>query len=149
MGLTVSSKIMLWSAACEKTRSKLYDLLFKALAPINRSMTLPLTPSVLTMTALFSLTSRSLRPRHRTTTLMLVASAPPTTESADDADASKSRSLRLIPVAAVVVVVVARDDTDSDGDTAPERATWAGTWWWRAADGRVEGGLRLLALEVG
>jgi hypothetical protein len=49
---------MAWSAAGENTRSKLYDLLLSALAPMDSSIIWPLTPSELTTTALFSLTSR-------------------------------------------------------------------------------------------
>jgi hypothetical protein len=75
-------------------------------------MALPLTPSVSTMTVLFSLTSRWLRPLQRTTTLMLVSSKPPMSSD------SKSRSLRFVPVV----------DTDSAGDTArdPRPARWTG-----------------------
>ena len=72
------------------------------------SICLPLAPSVLSTTALFSLTSRSLRPRHRTTTLMLVASP---------SSASNSRSLRFMPVDEV-----ATDIKDSAGDAAPARS---------------------------
>jgi hypothetical protein len=72
---------------------------------------LPFVPSVSTTTVLFSLTSRSLRPLHRTTTLMLVDSPP--------SSASNSRSLRFVPV----VAVVAADDTDSAGDIAPLRSS--------------------------
>lgn len=43
---------------------------------MDNSTFLPLTPSVDTTTPLFSRTSRSLRPRHRTTTLMFVSSPP-------------------------------------------------------------------------
>lgn len=53
---------------------------------MDRSTFLPLTPSVETTTPLFSRTSRSLRPRHRTTTLMFVSSS-----------CSKSLSLRFAP----------------------------------------------------
>lgn len=105
IGLTVSSKIMFWSAAWEKTRSKLYERLLMALGPIDSSTFLPLTVSVLTTTLLFSRTSRSLRPRHRTTTLMFVSSTP----------GSKSRSLRFVPMVFVEAM-------DAAGDTAPARS---------------------------
>ncbi len=55
---------------------------------MDSSTFLPRTPSVETTTPLFSRTSRSLRPLHRTTTCMFVSSPP---------SASKSRSLRLMP----------------------------------------------------
>lgn len=56
--------------------SKWYALLLNALGPIDSSTILPLTPPVDTTTPLFSRTSRSLRPRQRTTTLMFVSSLP-------------------------------------------------------------------------
>jgi len=74
MGDTTSSNIMFWSAAGEKTLSNWYVLLLSALAPMDRSRAVPLIPLVDTTTPLFSRTSRSLRPLHRTTTLMLVSS---------------------------------------------------------------------------
>ena len=67
---------------------------------------LPLTPSVDTTTALFSLTSRWLRPRQRTTTLILVDSL---------SSGSKSRSLRLVPTVADVLTEV----IEFAGETAP------------------------------
>ena len=70
-----------WSAAGEKTLSKWYVLLDSALGPIDNSTFFPRTPSVDSTTPLFSLTSRSLRPRHRTTTLMLVSSPASTSSS--------------------------------------------------------------------
>src|SRR5690242_17459390 len=73
MGATTSSKIMPWSAAGEKTLSNWYVLLPSALGPMESSTALPLMPLVETTTPLFSRTSRSLRPRQRTTTLMLVS----------------------------------------------------------------------------
>ena len=54
--------------------SNVYVLFDSAFGPIDRSTVFPLAPSVETTTPLFSLTSRSLRPRHRTTTRMLVSS---------------------------------------------------------------------------
>jgi hypothetical protein len=76
---------MFWSAAGEKTLSNWYVLLLSALGPMDSSTVEPLIPLVVTTTPLFSRTSRSLRPRHRTTTLMLVSSP----------SASNSRSLRF------------------------------------------------------
>jgi hypothetical protein len=77
---------MLWSAAGEKTLSNWYVLLLSAFEPMERSTVDPLMPFVVTTTPLFSRTSRSLRPRHRTTTLILVSSPP---------SCSNSRSLRF------------------------------------------------------
>jgi hypothetical protein len=68
------------------------------------SRLLPLTPSVARTTALFSRTSRSFRPLHRTTTLIFVSSS----------SCSKSRSLRFVPT------VVATETIDSAGDAAPD-----------------------------
>lgn len=112
---------MFWSAAGEKTRSKLYVLLLSELAPMDSSTSLPLTPSVLTTTVLFSLTSRLLRPRQRTTTLMLVSSPP--------ASESRSRAFRLVPAV----------EMESAGDAAPLRSRAAPrreptTDAWRAVD---------------
>lgn len=106
MGLTTSSNIIDWSDACEKTRSKTYVLLLSALGPMDNSICLPMAPSVLTTTALFSRTSRSLRPRHRTTTLMFVSSL----------NSSKSRSLRFRPA------FVGAEALDSAGDAARDRS---------------------------
>lgn len=66
------------------------------------------------MTVLFSLTSRGLRPRQRTTTLILVS------RPASGAGVSKSRSLRLLP-AVMPVPVLVPEARDSAGDTAPKR----------------------------
>jgi hypothetical protein len=85
MGDTTSSKTMFWSAAGEKTLSNWYVLLLSAFAPMESSTVEPLMPLVVTTTPLFSRTSRSLRPRHRTTTLIFVSSL----------SVSNSRSLRL------------------------------------------------------
>jgi hypothetical protein len=74
IGDTTSSKTIFWSAAGEKTLSNWYVLLLSALEPMESSTVLPLIPFVETTTPLFSRTSRSLRPRHRTTTLILVSS---------------------------------------------------------------------------
>lgn len=105
IGLTTSSKTMDWSAACEKTRSKEYVLLLRAFGPMDSSTCFPITPFVLTTTALFSWTSRLLRPLHRTTTVMFVSSLK-----------SNSRSLRLMPAAGEGAV----DETDSARETAPD-----------------------------
>lgn len=81
---------------------------------MDNSTFLPWTPSVETTTPLFSRTSRSFRPLHRTTTWMLVSSSP-----------SKSRSLRL-PLPLVRGregerdVLVAREVTLSAGDMVPD-----------------------------
>lgn len=72
---------------------------------MESSTVFPLVASVLTTTALFSLTSRAFLPRHLTTTLMLVASP---------SSGSKSRSLRFAPD-------VATDMRDSAGDAARAR----------------------------
>lgn len=74
-----------------------------------------MAPSVLTTTALFSRTSRSLRPRHRTTTLMFVSSLN---------SESKSRSLRFNPDAAAegVTDMAGEGGTDlSSREGAPMR----------------------------
>ena len=67
--------------------SNVYVLFDTAFGPIDSCTDFPLTPSVDTTTPLFSLTSRSLRPRHRTTTWMLVSSL---------ISLSKSLSFRLL-----------------------------------------------------
>jgi hypothetical protein len=85
IGDTTSSNTMFWSAAGEKTLSNWYVLLLSALEPMDSSTVEPLMPFVVTTTPLFSRTSRSLRPRHLTTTLILVSSP----------SASNSRSFRL------------------------------------------------------
>lgn len=122
MGLTVSSKTIVWSAAAEKTRSKLYVLLLSAFGPSFSSTFLPFAPSAWTTTALFSLTSRSLRPLHRTTTLMLV--------SWPGVSKSYSRSLRF-------VALVATEATDSAGEAG--RWVWEGPCWYRKFEVRVPG----------
>src|SRR3569833_2579976 len=96
-------------------------MLLRALGPIESPTVLPLPPSVVTTTALFSRTSRSLRPRHRTTTLILVSSPP---------SDSNSRSLRLVPA---VVAEVPTEDRDSAGETAPPRSILCACAWAAAA----------------
>lgn len=73
---------------------------------MDKSRFLPLVPSVESTTPLFSLTSRSFRPRHRTTTLIFVSEPP---------SCSKSLSFRFVPA-----VDVATDATDPVGDTGPD-----------------------------
>jgi hypothetical protein len=119
---------MAWSAAEEKTLSKWYVLLLSALGPIESSRLLPFTPSVDKTTPLFSLTSRSLRPLHRTTTLIFVS--PPSS--------SKSRSFRFVPLC-----VVAIEATESAGDTAPDLSR--GGIIDLTDEGRGNGGGRMLA----
>jgi hypothetical protein len=86
--------------------------LLKALGPIESSTLLPLRPLTETTTPLFSLTSRSLLPRHLTTTLMLVSSP---------ASWSKSRSFRFAPALGGALGDRARDvlaeEIDSAGDS--------------------------------
>lgn len=118
---------MFWSAAAEKTRSKLYVLLLRALAPMDSSISLPLTPSVRTTTVLFSLALRWLRPRQRTTTLMLVSSPAPASDS-------RSRALRLVPAA------------ESAGDAAPARSRRSDDAW-RTDEGRTPAGLAPARLD--
>jgi hypothetical protein len=105
---------MVWSAAGEKTLSNWYVLLLRAFGPMDRSTVFPLMPSVDTTTPLFSRTSRSLRPRHRTTTLILVSSPP---------SFSKSRCLRLVPVdCAGEERILAEDATESAREVRPSCA---------------------------
>lgn len=106
---------------------------------MESSTTLPLTPSVETTTALFSLTSRSLRPLHRTTTLMLVSWPKPST--------SNSRSLRLVPA-------VETDEIEGAGEATAARsileAAAALGVGWRKEDTRpLASGLVVLVVAAG
>lgn len=74
IGSTTSSYTMFWSAAGENTLSNVYVLLATAFGPIDKFTACDLMPSVETTTPLLSFVSRSSRPRHRTTTWMLVSS---------------------------------------------------------------------------
>ena len=141
IGTTTSSKIMAWSAAGEKTLSNWYVLLLSALGPMDSSTFFPLTPPVDTTTPEFSRTSRSLRPLHRTTTLMLVSSAP---------SCSKSRSLRLPPFCTDRAGDAPLDGAiDPRGDEATLLPKVGVAVPARAGGGRVDGGRILVFLLTG
>lgn len=98
---------------------------------MDRSTVLPRTPSVESTTALFSLTSRSFRPLHRTTTLMFVSSLN---------WRSNSRSFLFAPTWVDVEAI------DKAGETAPERVG-GGAEGALADEGR--GGGRMFILRTG
>lgn len=95
---------------------------------MERSTVDPLIPFVETTTPEFSLTSRSLRPRQRTTTLMFVSSS-----------ASNSRSLRLMPAEGDERTVRV-EATDSARDALPFCAGVADRPRARFGVGRIVGG---------
>lgn len=137
IGATTSSNTIIWSAAGEKTLSKVYVLLLKALGPMESSTLFPRTPSVVTTTPLFSRTSRSLRPRQRTTTLILVSSPP---------SSSKSLSFLFVPTNCaggerILEVLVATDVTDSAGDARPFMGVADCARWNGRRDVAVGGGI--------
>lgn len=78
-----------------------------------------MTPFVLTTTALFSPTSRSLRPLHRTTTVMFVSTLK---------SVSKSRSLRFMPAAGDALVDEAVSAREAAPDLSKRDVTVAALW---------------------
>jgi hypothetical protein len=77
---------------------------------MDNSTVLPRAPSAETTTPLFSRTSRSLRPRQRTTTFIFVSSLP---------SFSKSRSFRFVPAVSGDLGRLKTEAFGSAGDAAP------------------------------
>lgn len=107
---------------------------------MESSTALPLMPLVVTTTPLFSRSSRSLRPRQRTTTLILVS----------DPASSKSVAFLLsgdergVPLVLVEATDSARDVRPSNMGVA-DRPRIRLLAAWRAAGGRMEEVVRLVA----